>query len=384
MASVTPRRNRDGSVSWRVQARHEGTIRQRTFIDRESADKFGLLVDRIGFAEADDILSRESRTEYTLTAWTEHYLDQSSGLLTGVEPSTRQGYQVIARKSFLKFMGDYPLDTIKKQDIGKWVAWQERQATGRGKSVQPISAKTMRNYHALLSKVLGAAKEAGITKDNPAFRTRLSRGMAREAVFLSRDDFERLYNAFPDYYKPLVAFLVGSQCRWSEATALQWKHINTDTTPPTIRVAQAWKKATKTEPARIDVPKTKRGRRTISVWPELIAALGEPGAPDDFVFTGRYKGNRLFYSPFRKVWDIAIERSGLDPRPTVHDLRHTGASWLIADGKSLAFIQARLGHESITTTVNTYGHLLPDAHTQMAASLQGIMSNVLPTRALEA
>jgi hypothetical protein len=44
----------------------------------------------------------------------------------------------------------------------------------------------------------------------------------------------------------------------------------------------------------------------------------------------------------------------------------------------LPFIQERLGHENITTTVSVYGHLLPDAHTRMADSLRGSMSNVLP------
>ncbi|HLM23353.1 MAG TPA: tyrosine-type recombinase/integrase, partial [Propionibacteriaceae bacterium] len=42
-----------------------------------------------------------------------------------------------------------------------------------------------------------------------------------------------------------------------------------------------------------------------------------------------------------------------------HDLRHTHVAWLIAGGAPLPHIQARLGHESITTTIDTYGHLLP-------------------------
>lgn len=48
--------------------------------------------------------------------------------------------------------------------------------------------------------------------------------------------------------------------------------------------------------------------------------------------------------------------------PRIHDLRHTHASWLIAAGAPLPDVQARRGHENITTTVDTYGHLLPDAH----------------------
>lgn len=393
MPKPHPYRLKSGKVIWRVQYRVDGKVVTDRFDTEKAANEYCRLIERNDGASARDVLKRRRGNIIetpTLRQWTAQYLDPDSGLLTGIEPGTRHSYTRMARASFLQLLGEYPVDGIMKQDVGKWVAWQEKQPKQRRKDGvyypipgTTIAAKTVGNYHALLSNVLKAAKEHGLIQDNPAYRTRLTRGLSRSSVFLSQDQFAALVQAFPDYYKPLVMFLVGSQCRWSEATALQWKHIHTDTTPPTVSVHQAWKKASPDEPARISVPKTKRGRRTIALWPELVIALGEPGAPDDFVFTGPL-GGRQFYSPFRKVWDKAITRAGLNPKPTVHDLRHTGASWLIADGKPLPFIQQRLGHESITTTVNTYGHLLPDAQTQMADSMAGIMSNVLPRDALEA
>ena len=54
----------------------------------------------------------------------------------------------------------------------------------------------------------------------------------------------------------------------------------------------------------------------------------------------------------------AVAAEGLSPF-RFHDLRHTHVAWLIAGGTPLPHIQARLGHESITTTIDTYGHLLP-------------------------
>lgn len=53
-----------------------------------------------------------------------------------------------------------------------------------------------------------------------------------------------------------------------------------------------------------------------------------------------------------------IKKLGVPPF-RFHDLRHTHVSWLIAGGAPLPHIQARLGHESITTTIDTYGQLLP-------------------------
>src|SRR5690606_12851474 len=83
--------------------------------------------------------------------------------------------------------------------------------------------------------------------------------------------------------------------------------------------------------------------------------------------------SRSWAPAVRKASDVELcESLGLTPLtrvPTIHDLRHTHASWLIARGVPLPYIQARLGHESITTTVNTYGHLVADAHDQMASAI---------------
>ncbi|ANJ26835.1 tyrosine-type recombinase/integrase [Agromyces aureus] len=386
MVNARPHKLKSGKIVWRVQHRIDGKVVTDTFDDERGATQFAALVDRVDGAAARDVLRRrrEGRNVITLRDWTVKYLDPESGLLTGIDPATRDDYRRIAERSFLVTLGEYPVDSITKQDIGQWVAWQEAQPATRVTaggvrvaSSKPLSAKTIRNYHALLSSVLKGAQTHGVATENPAYRTRLSRGMQEEAVFLSRAQFARLYEATPEHYRPLVAFLVGSQARWSEATALQWKHVHGDTTPPTVSLHQAWKKKHGHEKTRIGVTKTRRGRRTIALWPELVQQFGAPGAPDDYVFTGPL-GGRQWYSPFRKVWDKAVVRAGLDPVPTPHDLRHTGASWLIADGKPLPFIQQRLGHESITTTINTYGHLLPDVQTQMSDSMAAIMSNVLP------
>lgn len=66
-------------------------------------------------------------------------------------------------------------------------------------------------------------------------------------------------------------------------------------------------------------------------------------------------GNRVTYEAFYKRWYAARRKHGIACSP--HDLRHTCASWMIAAGIPLPVIQSHLGHESITVTVGTYGHL---------------------------
>src|SRR6185295_17155910 len=72
------------------------------------------------------------------------------------------------------------------------------------------------------------------------------------------------------------------------------------------------------------------------------------------------RGGELRHRTVYDEWKAAVERAGLEPQPRIHDLRHSHVSWLIAAGIPLPVIQRRLGHEHIATTIDRYGHLLPD------------------------
>ncbi|MDY0829151.1 site-specific integrase [Microbacterium sp. BG28] len=381
-ASVDARTSKaTGEQSFRVRWREGGRQLQETFLDVDSALEFKRLVETMGTAAARKVLRARHSADGgmpTLAEFTERYLDRSSGLLTGIEDGTRAGYEKIAAKSFLVVLGQYPLDVITKSEIGQWVAWQETQPSLRRKG-ENMSAKTIRNYHALLSSIFSSAVEQKLITENPAYRTRLTRGVKKEATFLTAEEYQTILHFIPDRYKRLVEFLANSGARWGEATAITWGDLNPNGKPPTVRIVKAWKKARTGAPV-LGTTKSAKGRRTVSLPPTLIAALGEPGPADALVFPGVLSGGHIWYQRFRESnWNKAVsaaqsaeacEAAGLTPitkTPTIHDLRHSHASWLIAAGMPLPYIQSRLGHEKITTTVDVYGHLVPDAHEQMAA-----------------
>ena len=72
-----------------------------------------------------------------------------------------------------------------------------------------------------------------------------------------------------------------------------------------------------------------------------------------------------------QVWQPTCDRAGLDPRPRLHDLRHSHASWLLAGGADLQVVKERLGHGSIATT-GKYLHTLPTADETALAALRRI------------
>lgn len=391
MASVGVRTLSDGTIRWRVQERLDGRMMQATFEHQAGAERFKGLVERVGWVAAKAVVAARERKSATPTLrdWTATYLDEASGLLTGVEEGTRSDYKTAAERSFLQVLGDMPVDTITKADVGRWVSWQEKQLS-QGRKV-PVSMKTVQNYHSILSAVMRAAVEAKLRADNPAWKTRITRGTKREGVFLSVEEFATVLHFLPERWTPLVMFLAGTGCRWGEATALTWGDVNTSTTPATVRIEKAWKRAPKGKTV-LKQPKSRRSLRTVSLTDDVVHALGDPGDSSALVFPNRL-GRKMDHSSFRhNVWLPMIERAqnvalcaeeGVVPlrrAPTIHDLRHSHASWLIAAGVPLPFVQARLGHESITTTVGTYGHLQPDAHIQMSDAIGRTLAGVRPLR----
>ena len=80
---------------------------------------------------------------------------------------------------------------------------------------------------------------------------------------------------------------------------------------------------------------------------------------------------------FNTGWKPAREKAqtlGLEKSPRVHDLRHTHASWLINQGHPLPVVQARLGHENISTTITMYYHVDQRAEQQAAATIEHLLT----------
>ena len=129
-------------------------------------------------------------------------------------------------------------------------------------------------------------------------------------------------------------------------------------------------------------------RRTVSLPDDLVDVLRPlvaAKARDALLFTNtvgsQISSSRFWTTTWTPALDAAcrprradgspdLDAPRLTKRPRVHDLRHTHASWMIAAGTDLFVLQRRLGHESITTTTETYAHLMPDQQ-RAAADVAG-------------
>ncbi len=91
----------------------------------------------------------------------------------------------------------------------------------------------------------------------------------------------------------------------------------------------------------------------------LAAEQGAPVSQEQFVFTAPKGGPLRRDLLLKRFVRPAVERAGLPIELRLHDLRHTSVSLLIELGAHPKLIQERLGHSSITVTMDVYGHLFP-------------------------
>jgi integrase len=94
-----------------------------------------------------------------------------------------------------------------------------------------------------------------------------------------------------------------------------------------------------------------------------------PHGPEDLVFTARDGSNLKHNSFYRGDYKPAVKHAGLPAELRFHDLRHTCAALLIAQGAHPKAIQTILGHSTIAVTMDRYGHLFPDELDRLANGL---------------
>lgn len=352
MASIRTRPRADGSTAYAVLYQVDGTQTSVTFDDERAAQDFRAAINTLGaeramraweIAPTPVVAKRISGP--TVAKW----VDQHVAALSGVALSTIYDYRAYLRNDITPTLGDMPLELLTPADVAAWV---ERMAKAGS------SGKTIQNKHGFLASALNAAVAAGVIPSNPAAGTRLPRTERADMVFLTREEFQQLRTGFTDRWLPLLDFMVASGARFGEIAALRPSDV--DRVRGTVHIGRAWKRTYISGVGyQLGPPKTRKSVRTISVAASILDVLDYSR---EYLFTNS-RGGPLRAPGWRNnVWYPSVARAsegddGLKKAPRIHDMRHTCASWMIAAGVPLAVIQAHLGHESITTTVDRYGHL---------------------------
>jgi integrase len=232
-----------------------------------------------------------------------------------------------------------------------------------------LASPTIKLIHRVLHRALGQAKVWGVIRDNPAELAKPPREPDRETEMLQPDRAAELLERLrgrPFYMLASLALATGM--RRNEMLALRWQDIDLDAGRLTVEQAL---EQTAAHGIRVKAPKTRHGRRTISLpvhivtelrqhWreqQELRLAMGLGKAPDDTPVFATPDGGYMNQGTVTRQWTEQVAAIGM-PGVKLHSLRHTHASMLIAGGVDVLTVSRRLGHASPTITLNVYGHLI--------------------------
>ncbi len=353
----------DGTTKWAARWRHPnnpgGKQKEKQFRDKDVARRWLVRMDAEAhgamFAQPTNA-QRPRPFKEVITVWEET-------CWTGLSPSTTARYGQIVRTYLLPEFGTTPITEMTREIVRRYFARLTRDGKAPG---------TVRKVHTVLSAIMSEAVELNIITANPCTRMRgLPTVRTEEPVFLTAEQVRTLAEAM-ERPQDRLAVYTAAYCgpRAGELWALR-RLKDIELLRSVIQVRRALKAldAKRSDGTRGPVfGPPKNGKTRPITMPKFIRAMyvdhlatpapGGAGA-DALVFTSPEGGVVRHGLFMRRVFKPTVQRAlpaelhGL----RFHDLRHTCASLLIAQGAHPKIIQERLGHASITTTMNRYGHL---------------------------
>lgn len=292
-----------------------------------------------------------------------------------VRPTTFDGYERLVRLHVNPEIGSVRLARLTPQALAR--LYERLLQKG-------LSARTVSLTHSVLHSALSQALRWNLVARNPADAVDPPRTQRREFRTLALEEAGRLLEgARSDRLYALYVLALTCGLRQAELLGLRWIDVDPDRAilavrQQALRVRGGW---------TFSEPKTGKGRRTVTLPALAVEALrlhrlrqsqeklrlGPAWDDLGLVFANQIgrpieKQNLLR----RSFWPL-LERTGL-PHIRFHDLRHTAATLLLEQGVHPKVVQERLGHSTISVTMDTYSHVMPTLQREAAEKLDRIFA----------
>ncbi len=313
----------------------------------------------------------------------------------GLAPKTLETYQDFVEHHLVPWFGEKRLGALTRKDIEDYLLHkietprttrggvpsrkQPASENGKKKMLPPLSPRTVNHQLTVLKAILADAVDHGHLTANPATKVKALQRPDREDAlqFLQPEEITRLLGAAEDPWRTLYYLVFHTGLRRGEALGLKWGDL--DLRKGLLHVRRSLYRVPDGKGGYEvkDSPlKTRHSRRTVDLSPAVVETfLAFPAGDDperDYVFRSR-AGGPIDPDNVDRAWKRHLTAAGLADRP-FHSTRHTHASLLIAAGVHPKAIQARLGHASITTTLNVYAHLMPSAFEGVGERLDALLA----------
>jgi integrase len=300
------------------------------------------------------------------------------GIGSQVRPTTLAGYRFNVTRYIVPRIGAVPLQKLSVAAVKRLYAELE---AGGGRDGRPLAAKSVIYVHVTLRRALRDAVSEGLLVRNVAALARPPRARRVEMRTWDAGQLDRFLASIRTdrLYAPL-ALLATTGMRRGELLGLRWVNVDLDAGRVAIRRTMVMVAGKPQE----SEPKTAKGRRPVPVAAEVIQALREwkayqaaerlewgPGYTDSggLVVTTE-DGRPLHPETLSAAFVRHAKAAGLPPI-RLHDLRHTAASILLAQGVHPKVVSEMLGHATVGLTRDTYSHVIPSLADKAADVIAG-------------
>ncbi|MFG5449982.1 tyrosine-type recombinase/integrase [Enterococcus faecalis] len=293
-----------------------------------------------------------------------------------LKPSYKQTQERIFKNYIEPYFKNTQIKLIKKQQI---YDFQQFLLTSKPKRKETLSNKTINMIIIHLQKLFNVAMKEGLSYENPCNQIDKLKVQKKEINFWTLDEFTTFISHI-DKNKPFLkvfyqfAFFTGM--RAGEMIALTWSDI--DFYNQTVRINKSAKLINGNYVTT--TPKTESSNRYITIntkitsmlkkWQEIQPKLlidNFQNIDSDKLLVFQYNEKHPSSDYYSKQIKKIIAKNDLNLKPIrLHDFRHSHVALLIHNNEKNTTIKERLGHSSITTTIDTYGHLYPNSQKSMS------------------
>lgn len=303
-----------------------------------------------------EFLQRQSASmDMKFASFVEVYFEDKAPRLKERSIMTKR---ILFETKIIPYFGEKQMNEITPVDIIKW------QNALLNQDYKPTYLRMIQNQ---VTALFNHAERFYQLKENPCKKVdKMGRANAKELNFWTKDEYEQFIQGFTEeeeMYRIIFQMLFWLGCRVGELLALTSEDI--DFEGGTVSISKTYYRRNQTD--YITPPKTESSNRKITIPKFLQEELKN--------FLDRQCGltpeERIFPITDRAIQKKMKQKTELAKlKPIrVHDLRHSYIAFLIEKGLQPLVIAQRVGHDSVNTTMNIYGHLSPNKQKQVADML---------------
>ena len=326
---------------------------------------FATKKEALGF-ERDFLEKQSANPDMTFQNLYEIYMEDMAARL---KQSTLLTKKAVLQTHILPFFGSKPINEIKASDVRRWQAKLMS-------SPNNYSQTYLKKINTELNSIINYAKRFYDLNTNPCGKAgTIGKAKAEEMHYWTYDEYIAFREGVKDKSLSYICFevLYWTGMREGELLALSPADIDLDN--KTISINRTYQRIEGKDV--FTSPKTRKSKRKIPIPDFLCQELS------DYI-QSRYMldaDERLF--PVTKSYLShemirGCKNTGVK-KIRIHDIRHSRASLLINQGCDALMLADRLGHEKVSTTLNTYSHLFPHKQQELVHSLESLQATDSPT-----